>query len=50
MELSISLVDGLSDEKEIFSFVTGGCGKMEQAPLNVGFGGPYVRISKMRVQ
>lgn len=47
---TLSLVDGLSDEKEIFSFVTGGCGKMEQSPLNVGFGGPYVRISKMRVQ
>ena len=47
---TLSLVDGLSDEKEIFSFVTGGCGKMEQYPLNVGFGGPYVRISRMRVQ
>lgn len=47
---TLSLVDGLSDKKEIFSFVTGGCGKMEQYPLNVGFGGPYVRISKMRVQ
>ena len=47
---TLSLVDGLSDEKEIFSFVTGGCGKMEQYPLNVGFGGPHVRVSKMRVQ
>ena len=47
---TLALVHGLSNEKEIFSFVTGGCGKMEQFPLNVGFGGPYVRISKMRVQ
>lgn len=47
---TLSLVDGLSDEAEIFSFVTGGCGKMEQYPLNVGFGGPYVRVSKMKVQ
>lgn len=40
---------GLSDKCEIFSFVTGGCGKMEQWPLNVAFGGPYVAISKMNI-
>ncbi len=47
---TLRLVDGLSDRTELFSFVTGGCGKMEQYPLNVGFGGPYVRVSKMKVQ
>lgn len=46
---TLNLIDGLSDEVEILSFVTGGCGKMEQFPLNVGFGGPYVSISKMSV-
>ncbi len=46
---TLNLIDGLSDEAEIFSFVTGGCGKGEQFPLNVGFGGPYVSISKMNV-
>ncbi len=46
---TLNLIDGLSDKVEIFSFVSGGCGKMEQYPLNVGFGGPYVSISRMNV-
>ena len=46
---TLNLIDGLSDRCEQFSFVTGGCGKMEQWPLSVGFGGPYVRVSAMRV-
>lgn len=47
---TLNLIDGLSDRVEEFSFVTGGCGKMEQFPLPVGFGGPYVSVSKMNVQ
>lgn len=47
---TLSLVDGLSREHELLSFVTGGCGKMEQMPLPVGFGGPYMRIKEMGVQ
>ena len=47
---TLNLIDGLSDSVEIFSFVSGGCGKMEQYPLPVGFGGPYVSVSKMTVQ
>ncbi|MEG1528437.1 MAG: TldD/PmbA family protein [Clostridia bacterium] len=47
---TLGLIDGLSDKTEMLSFVTGGCGKMEQYPLNVSFGGPYVRVSKMSVQ
>jgi TldD protein len=47
---TLSEIDGLSDELELFSFVTGGCGKMEQYPLPVGFGGPYVRVRNMNVQ
>ena len=47
---TLDLIDGLSDHAEMFSFVTGGCGKMEQYPLPVGFGGPYVSIAKMNVQ
>ncbi|MBU5438135.1 TldD/PmbA family protein [Tissierella sp. MSJ-40] len=43
-------IDGLSDKLEILSFVIGGCGKMEQAPLPVGFGGPYVRVNNLNVQ
>ena len=31
-------------------FVTGGCGKVEQMNLPVGFGGPCVRVSSMNVQ
>jgi TldD protein len=47
---TLNLIDGLSDKIEIKSFISGGCGKMEQYPLPVGFGGPYVRVSKMKVQ
>ena len=47
---TLGLIDGLSDRTEILSFVTGGCGKMEQYPLPVGFGAPYVSVSKMKVQ
>lgn len=47
---TLGLIDGLSDKVELLSFVAGGCGKMEQNPLPVGFGGPLVRVSKMFVQ
>jgi TldD protein len=47
---TLSQIDGLSNNLELHSFVTGGCGKMEQFPLPVGFGGPYVRVKNMMVQ
>ncbi len=47
---TLSEIDGVSDKLELLSFVTGGCGKMEQYPLPVGFGGPYVRVRNMMVQ
>lgn len=47
---TLSEIDGLSDKLELYSFVMGGCGKMEQYPLPVGFGGPYVRVKSMNVQ
>ncbi len=47
---TLGLIDGLSRDVKMLSFVSGGCGKMEQYPLPVGFGGPYVRISRMHVQ
>ncbi len=47
---TLSEIDGLSDKLELLSFVTGGCGKMEQYPLPVAFGGPYVRVRNMIVQ
>lgn len=43
-------VDAVSKEYEILSFVGGGCGKMEQWPLKVGFGGPYIRVNNLNVQ
>ena len=43
-------IDGLSNEVELHSFVLGGCGKMEQFPLPVGFGGPHVRVNNINVQ
>lgn len=47
---TLGLIDGLTKDVELLSFVTGGCGKMEQMGLPVGFGGPYVRVSSMNVQ
>ena len=47
---TLGLIDGLTKNVELLSFVTGGCGKMEQMGLPVGFGGPYVRVSSMNVQ
>ena len=47
---TLGLIDGLTKDVELLSFVTGGCGKMEQLGLPVGFGGPFVRISAMNVQ
>ncbi len=47
---TLSKIDGLSDTLTLLSFPTGGCGKMEQYPLPVGFGGPFVRVSEMHVE
>ena len=47
---TLGQIDGLTRDVHMLSFVTGGCGKMEQAGLPVGFGGPYVRVSSMNVQ
>lgn len=43
-------IDGLSKDAQICSMSTGGCGKMEQWPLRVAFGGPYVRVRNIQVQ
>lgn len=47
---TLGLIDGLTSDVHLLSFVTGGCGKMEQTGLPVGFGGPFVRVSSMNVQ
>lgn len=47
---TLGLIDGLTSDVHMLSFVEGGCGKMEQSGLPVGFGGPYVRVSAMNVQ
>ena len=47
---TLNEIDGVSDKISLHSFVTGGCGKMEQFPLPVGFGGPYVRAKNLNVQ
>ena len=47
---TLGLIDGLTSDVQLLSFVTGGCGKMEQMGLPVGFGGPCVRVSSMNVQ
>ncbi|MBN1150773.1 TldD/PmbA family protein [candidate division WOR-3 bacterium] len=47
---TLSLVEDLSEEFSIYSPTGGGCGKGDQYPLEVSFGGPYTTISKMNVQ
>lgn len=43
-------IDGISEEIELLSFALGGCGKMEQFPLPVAMGGPYIRVNNITVQ
>jgi len=42
-------IDGLSSRVRLFRSVIGGCGKSEQAPLPVSFGGPKVKVRQMHV-
>jgi TldD protein len=44
---TLNEIEGLTEEFKLLSFALGGCGKMEQYPLPVGFGGPYVRIRSL---
>jgi len=46
---TLKIVDAVSEEFELLSFVGGGCGKMEQYPLPVGFGGPFTLVRKLNV-
>ena len=47
---TLGLIYGLSDTQEVISGAFGGCGKMEQFPLRISDGGPYMRVSAMNVQ
>ena len=47
---ALNHIDSIADDLEFKSFVTGGCGKMAQYPLSVGFAGPHIRIQNMQVQ
>lgn len=47
---TLHLIDGLTNNAEVISSINGGCGKMEQYPLHVADGGPYVRVKKLNVQ
>ncbi len=46
---TLKIVDAVSEEFELLSFVGGGCGKMEQYPLPVGFGGPFTLVRKLNI-
>ncbi len=47
---TLNEIDKVSKEYKVISSASGGCGKMEQYPLPVSFGGPYIRIKKINVQ
>ncbi len=47
---TLGMIDGLSAERELFSTAMGGCGKGEQHPLPVSFGGPFIRVRDMEVR
>jgi len=47
---TLNEIGAISQEFELLSFVGGGCGKMEQHPLPVSFGGPYTLVKKLSVQ
>ena len=42
-------IDGISNKVELFSQVFGGCGKGYQWPLDVSFGGPYIRVKSLNL-
>lgn len=46
---TLNKINGLSDKIELHAKCFGGCGKMEQYPLTIGYGGPYVRVSEINV-
>lgn len=43
-------IDGATRDAELCSSASGGCGKMEQFPLRVAFGGPCIRVRDIMVQ
>ena len=43
-------IDGLANDARLCSSASGGCGKMEQWPLRVAFGGPHMRVKGLQVQ
>ena len=43
-------IDGATAQTELHSSAFGGCGKMEQFPLRVSDGGPYLRVRDINVQ
>lgn len=47
---TLHLIEGLSTEFKVNNSASGGCGKMEQFPLRVSDGGPYMLVSTMNVQ
>ena len=47
---TLNEIDGLTKDVKILEFALGGCGKFEQFPLPVGFGGPYVRVKSLNVR
>lgn len=42
-------IEAVSDAMQLDSSALGGCGKMEQWPLPVAYGGPYVLVKEMQV-
>ncbi len=46
---TLDKIIGCSKTVEMYNSVFGGCGKMEQSPLSVGFGGAEVLINEMMV-
>ena len=47
---TLNLIEDVTEEYRLRDMVGGGCGKMEQFPLSVSFGGPFVKVKTMNVQ
>lgn len=47
---TLNLIDGVSKDNQFSFSILGGCGKMEQSPLPVDHGGPYIRVKTLNVQ
>lgn len=49
VDQAVAKVSMISSDFEMHAMVKGGCGKMDQFPLDVGFGGPHIKVEELQI-